>query len=256
MGGKADLALATDVINRRQVPRLTETISELIPAGVVAVLGLSYKPHTPVIEESQGIMLAKALADEGFEVVAHDPMAIGPARVGARRHRDGWRPRRKEAVSQADVVAIVTPWAEYAAISPEWVANGRTRFIIDCWRQLDPAQFPQRLQDCALGAPGDNFGCCQAGRGGMSGDDGRSSRPRMNFLSPYGHEFVRVASLRAGRRGRRSRVQCRADARFGASRRCAEIALMIFPELGISAYAIDDLLFQDALLDRVEAAHR
>ena len=31
-----------------------------------------------------------------------------------------------------------------------------------------------------------------------------------------------------------------------------KIALMIFPELGISAYAIDDLLFQDALLDRVE----
>jgi NAD+ synthase (glutamine-hydrolysing) len=32
------------------------------------------------------------------------------------------------------------------------------------------------------------------------------------------------------------------------------VALMIFPELGISAYAIDDLLLQDALLDRVEAA--
>ena len=32
-----------------------------------------------------------------------------------------------------------------------------------------------------------------------------------------------------------------------------KIALMIFPELGISAYAIDDLLFQDVLLDRVEA---
>ena len=79
VGGKADLALATDVINRRQVQRLTETIRDLIPAGVVAVLGLSYKPHTPVIEESQGIMLAKALADEGFEVVAHDPMALGPA---------------------------------------------------------------------------------------------------------------------------------------------------------------------------------
>src|SRR5918996_102140 len=29
--------------------------------------------------------------------------------------------------------------------------------------------------------------------------------------------------------------------------------LMVFPELGISAYAIDDLLLQDALLDRVEA---
>src|SRR6185436_14449843 len=30
--------------------------------------------------------------------------------------------------------------------------------------------------------------------------------------------------------------------------------LMLFPELGISAYAIDDLLLQDALLDGVEAA--
>ncbi len=29
---------------------------------------------------------------------------------------------------------------------------------------------------------------------------------------------------------------------------------MLFPELGLSSYAIDDLLFQDALLDRVEAA--
>jgi NAD+ synthase (glutamine-hydrolysing) len=31
------------------------------------------------------------------------------------------------------------------------------------------------------------------------------------------------------------------------------VALMLFPELGISAYATDDLLFQDAL-HRVEAA--
>jgi len=31
-------------------------------------------------------------------------------------------------------------------------------------------------------------------------------------------------------------------------------ALMIFPELGLSAYAIDDLLFQDALLNGVERA--
>ena len=30
------------------------------------------------------------------------------------------------------------------------------------------------------------------------------------------------------------------------------VDLMVFPELGISAYAIDDLLLQDALLDAVE----
>jgi NAD+ synthase (glutamine-hydrolysing) len=37
-----------------------------------------------------------------------------------------------------------------------------------------------------------------------------------------------------------------------ASGDTARIALMVFPELGISAYAIDDLLFQDVVLDEVE----
>ncbi|WP_428032389.1 NAD(+) synthase [Ancylobacter sp.] len=32
------------------------------------------------------------------------------------------------------------------------------------------------------------------------------------------------------------------------------VGVMLFPELGLSSYAIDDLLFQDALLERVEAA--
>lgn len=31
-------------------------------------------------------------------------------------------------------------------------------------------------------------------------------------------------------------------------------AIALFPELGLSAYAIEDLLFQDALLDAVERA--
>ncbi|MCS0497050.1 NAD(+) synthase [Ancylobacter sp. MQZ15Z-1] len=33
-----------------------------------------------------------------------------------------------------------------------------------------------------------------------------------------------------------------------------KVAVMLFPELGLSSYAIDDLLFQDALLDEVERA--
>src|SRR5580698_9175375 len=75
----------------------------------------------------------------------------------------------------------------------------------------------------------------------------------MNFWSPYGHEFVRVASCVPG-------VEV-GDAAFNVAQTLdlarrgheCKIALMIFPELGISAYAIDDLLFQDALLDRVES---
>ena len=70
----------TDTINRRQVERLRGIVAEMIPpAGTAAILGLSYKPHTPVVEEPQGIMLAKALKDAGYSVIAHDPMASVPA---------------------------------------------------------------------------------------------------------------------------------------------------------------------------------
>ena len=76
----------------------------------------------------------------------------------------------------------------------------------------------------------------------------------MTFFSPYRHEFLRVAScvprIEIGDPAFNV-VQTLDLARHGDAQK---VALMIFPELGISAYAIDDLLFQDALLDRVEAA--
>jgi UDPglucose 6-dehydrogenase len=141
VGGTADLALATETINRRQVVRLTEMVGEMVSTGgSVAILGLSYKPHTPVIEESQGVMLAKALNEAGFAVVAHDPLAAGPA-AAVLGEAARVLPSAHEALAQADVAVIITPWPEYTEISPGCMADGRTRFIIDCWRQLDPALF-------------------------------------------------------------------------------------------------------------------
>lgn len=151
VGGSADLALSTDKINRRQVLRLMEIMGDMVPVGATAaVLGLSYKPFTPVIEESQGIMLAKSLKDAGYDVIAHDPMAGGPARTvlgnAARLF-----PTVRDALVRADVAVIMTPWPEYAEISADWVADGRTRFIIDCWRQLSPESFGNQTRIVRLG---------------------------------------------------------------------------------------------------------
>jgi UDPglucose 6-dehydrogenase len=151
VGGNADLALATDKINRRQVSRLIEIVSEMIPiGGSAAVLGLSYKPFTPVIEESQGVMLARALKDAGYDVIAHDRMASGPAST-VLGNTARLVPTARDALVDADVAVITTPWPEYAEISPDWVANGPTRFIIDCWRQLTPESFGARCKIVRLG---------------------------------------------------------------------------------------------------------
>jgi NAD+ synthase (glutamine-hydrolysing) len=75
-----------------------------------------------------------------------------------------------------------------------------------------------------------------------------------SFLSIHSHGFVRVAAgtprVTVGEPGENAAATLEL-----ARRGDAESAdLMVFPELGISAYAIDDLLLQDALLDRVERA--
>ncbi|HEX5776832.1 MAG TPA: NAD(+) synthase, partial [Caulobacteraceae bacterium] len=74
------------------------------------------------------------------------------------------------------------------------------------------------------------------------------------YLSPYRHGFVRIAACVP--------TISIADPKDNAARTLDLVrkghadgaAVMLFPELGISAYAIDDLLHQDALLDAVEAA--
>ena len=82
LGVNTALAEATDQINSHQVQRLLGAVEARAKReATVAVLGLSYKPHTGVVEESQGVQLASALAQLGFRVVVSDPMALPAAQA-------------------------------------------------------------------------------------------------------------------------------------------------------------------------------
>src|SRR6266478_1418250 len=73
------------------------------------------------------------------------------------------------------------------------------------------------------------------------------------FFSPYSHEFVRIgACVPQVAIAEPARNADQALALVAAGDK-AGVALMVFPELCLSAYAIDDLLFQDAVLDAVVA---
>src|SRR5688500_5222226 len=77
---------------------------------------------------------------------------------------------------------------------------------------------------------------------------------KASFFSIHRQGFVRVAActprLCVGNPSVNG-AETLAMMREGHAR---HVDLMLFPELGLSAYAIDDLLLQDALLDAVEAA--
>ncbi|HEV3333102.1 MAG TPA: nucleotide sugar dehydrogenase [Bryobacteraceae bacterium] len=155
-GVPALLAEATDQTNRGQVPRLAELILARLPqGGTVGILGLAYKPDTDVIEESQGLQLAKRLLDGGVTVVVYDPAAM----VNARSQLSGnvtFARSAGDCARQADVLAITTAWAEFAYLSPiDLKTGGRKPFVLDCWRILEQERFEKAadFQSLGSGAP-------------------------------------------------------------------------------------------------------
>jgi UDPglucose 6-dehydrogenase len=137
-GVEAATAIATHSINQRQTARLLKLVETYANRGdTVAVMGLAYKPSTNVIEQAPGVMLGAALASAGYRVIGHDPAAMEPARA-VLGPEVSFAASAEEAVSRADVVAVMIPWSEYREFFAAWT-GGRVRAIIDCWRLLDPA---------------------------------------------------------------------------------------------------------------------
>ncbi len=153
-GVSADIALATDRINRRQAARLAERLAaRLTSAARVGIMGIAYKPDTPVIEESQAIFLAQALLQRGFSVVIYDPLAaenarkaLGEAPVFARSVH--------ECAQQVDALVIMTPTDEFKTLEPADFRRDHAHkvLVLDVWRILDPQRFASVCEYAVVGA--------------------------------------------------------------------------------------------------------
>jgi UDPglucose 6-dehydrogenase len=137
VGVDARLARATDEGNRAQAAALSARLMGLAPSnGTIAVLGLAYKPHSHVVQESQGIRLAEELSAAGARVVGYDPLATEGARqelAGRALILDDLR----TSIGQADLVVIATPDPAFARLTPEDFPVREPQLIVfDCWRHL------------------------------------------------------------------------------------------------------------------------
>jgi UDPglucose 6-dehydrogenase len=147
-GTSLPIAEATDKINQYQVPQLIEKILALLPqGGKVTILGLSYKPDTNVIEESQGLELAKTLSEKGILVTVYDPAAMENAKKVL--NKVIFANSLREAVEKVDLIVIATPWPEFKNIDPNWLKPGTIFF--DCWRILDSDKYKKVGKYFALG---------------------------------------------------------------------------------------------------------
>ncbi len=102
------------------------------------MLGLAFKPDSDDVRDSPALDVAVRLKGLGARVRATDPQAIETAR---RLHPQlDYAPTLAEAVADAEVVILVTEWAEYRVLTPEALGVlTPARTIIDGRNVLDPA---------------------------------------------------------------------------------------------------------------------
>lgn len=100
--------------------------NELLKNGAcsVAILGWSYKPGTPLTDESAAFSIARMLLDAGCAVYGYDPAAeIDVPGVTTCQSAEA-------AIRAADIVYVHTAWPEFAHVPAALLAGRR---VVDYW---------------------------------------------------------------------------------------------------------------------------
>ncbi len=147
---KAKLAEMVDEVNRDQVVRIEKIINALsnkskkVKSDIcVGVLGLSYKPNTHIIEDSQAIDIVELLINQGYKVAVYDPQAQDFAR-GVFGDGVTYANSRRECIKDADIVVVATPWGEFKDIKDSELKNSAS--ILDCWGILKDKNIKAKIQ--------------------------------------------------------------------------------------------------------------
>ncbi|MFH1504741.1 MAG: nucleotide sugar dehydrogenase [Candidatus Omnitrophota bacterium] len=143
---KAKLAEMVDEVNQDQVARIENIIKDIAAQlkktkdnMTVGILGLSYKPNTPIIEDSQAVDIVELLINEGYKVKVYDPQALEYAR-GVFGDKVSYAKSSQECADEADVLVITTPWEEFKSI--DFSGSKKGMCILDCWEILKSKDTP------------------------------------------------------------------------------------------------------------------
>ncbi|WP_067967774.1 UDP-glucose dehydrogenase family protein [Nocardiopsis trehalosi] len=136
-----------DAINQRRRARTIDIARGLIGGSfagrTVAVLGAAFKPNSDDIRDSPALDVAATIASLGGVVTVYDPEALEKAR---RAHPElGYAHSMLEAVRDAEVVLLLTEWAEFRDADPDELSKVvRECRIVDGRNALDPEHWRAR----------------------------------------------------------------------------------------------------------------
>jgi UDPglucose 6-dehydrogenase len=133
---QALLGKAVVAVNDSIPKRLSNRISaHCLPPAKVALLGLSYKADTHIIEESHSIILAKELITAGYQVALHDPTALTAARDLLDNDITCFFDPY-DCLTGAAAIALLTDWPQYHDFDWKRIATltAPGALVLDSWR--------------------------------------------------------------------------------------------------------------------------
>lgn len=140
-GIDASIASGTDSINDRQVERIVALVMKFArPGAKISVFGLSYKPDTPVCEESQSIEIANSLTEAGFQVSAYDELVVNAPGLSSKVQVQG---SVSDTVLSSDVAVFTHPAASFKELD---LARLKSRTIIDIWGSIVDSELTHSSQ--------------------------------------------------------------------------------------------------------------
>jgi len=135
VGCNSDIAKTTDKLNNDLTFVIgNKILSMLKKDDVIGILGLSFKPTSGVIEESQSIKLAEYFNSKNFKVVGYDPLANSVA-ASVLKNKISIVNTAKECILKSDVVIVATSDPSFLNIEPSDFPNKQI-VVYDCWRLL------------------------------------------------------------------------------------------------------------------------
>lgn len=136
IGAGYDLQEATVVTNINTNIRIADRISELVEKqSVITILGASFKPNTTVVDGSASLEIALMLADRGYVIRLHDPLALENAKK-VLGDLVIYSDNITQALDGVETIVLATPWPVYKDILPLF----RGRKLFDCWRFFNPVE--------------------------------------------------------------------------------------------------------------------
>jgi UDPglucose 6-dehydrogenase len=137
IGVEFDMLKAAERVNKQRIGRFFEKIHKalwVIKGKKIAVLGLAFKANTDDVRFAPALEVIRQLLEEGAEVHATDPEAIGRTRQllpQACYHEDAY-----EALQGVDAALVCTEWKQFRTLDWEKAGKGMARRLVIDGRNL------------------------------------------------------------------------------------------------------------------------